>query len=105
VVHLALRVDVLAGTHHHCLGRGHVCQWRLSRVCVRNPYRDREAVCRAAEEDGYRAREMEEQRRRAVGECYAISQRQPSLSRPLGEAVAEGSRTVDIGARRQRRIL
>jgi hypothetical protein len=81
VIDLALWINVLPRTDHHGLGRGHVGQGGLAWVGVRNPYRDRESVGCAAEEDRYCAREVEKQGRVAVGEC------------------------VDIGSRRERWIL
>ena len=38
VVDLALRIDMLARSHHHILSRRHIGQRRLSWVCVRDPY-------------------------------------------------------------------
>lgn len=49
MVHLALRVDVLARPHHHVLGRRDVDKRRLARVVVRHPEGDGVAVCGAAE--------------------------------------------------------
>ena len=69
MVDLPLWIHVLPRTDDHGLGRGHVGQGRLARVCVRDPYRDGETVGCAAEEDGYCSREVEEQGRVAVGEC------------------------------------
>jgi hypothetical protein len=70
MIDLALGIDVLSGAHHHGVGRGHVDQGRLSRVCVGHPYRDGEAVGCAAEQDGYCAREMEEEGGGTVREGY-----------------------------------
>lgn len=69
MVYAPLRVDVLAGAHGHGVGGRHVAQRRLARVGVRHPYRDGEAVGRAAEDHGEGAREMEQQGRDAIVEC------------------------------------
>ena len=70
MIDLALGINVLTRAYHHGVGRGHVNQGRLAWVCVGHPYRDGEAVGCAAEQDGYCAREMEEEGGGAVGEGY-----------------------------------
>lgn len=37
MVDLSLRINMLAGAHHHILGRGHVDQGRFLRVGMGNP--------------------------------------------------------------------
>lgn len=60
---------MLAWPYDHCLSRGNVYERRLSRVCVRNPYRDGETVCGAAKVDWYCTRDVKEEGRSAVGKC------------------------------------
>lgn len=100
MVDLALRIHVLPRAHHHILGRSHVHQGRFAGVRMRNPDGDGESVGRPAEDDGDGAREMEEQRRHAIGESCGGG----SLA-GTRDQVARRSRTVDIGPRRQRRVL
>lgn len=66
----ALRVNVLSWANRHAFGRNDVDHGRFPRVCVRNPYRNRETVDCATEADWEGAREEEEQSIRAVGEGY-----------------------------------
>lgn len=61
---------MLPWPHDHGLGGGDIYERRLSWICVRNPYRDGEAVCGASEVDWYRARDMEEEGRAAIGESW-----------------------------------
>lgn len=68
VIYEALRVNVLAWTDHHSLSRDNVDHGWLSRICMGDPYRDRETVGGSAEVDGEGPREMEEQGIGAVRE-------------------------------------
>lgn len=95
VVYPSLRVDVLAGAHHHGVGGCHVAQRRLARVGVRHPYGDGEAVGRAAEDHGDGAREMEEQGRDAIVESMNVGPRRQGriLGEGLGYVVV---RAIDV---------
>ena len=61
VVHLPLGIDVLAGANDHLLGRGDVDQGSSSRVRVRHPDGDREAVGCAPERDGQRPGQVDQE--------------------------------------------
>lgn len=78
MVDLSLRVNMLPRPYDHGLGRGDINERRLPWVGVRDPYRKGEAVCGAAEVDRYRAGDVEEEGRAAVGEC-CIAERPKSV--------------------------
>lgn len=80
MIYEALRINVLAWTDHHCLGGYDVDHGRLPRVCVGNPYRNREAIGGAAEVDGEGAREVEEQGIGAVGKGWQGQSRRDMAS-------------------------
>lgn len=52
VVYPSITADMLSGSDQHVLRRCYVYDGRLSGVCVGHPYRNWEAVCRAAKGDG-----------------------------------------------------
>lgn len=81
VVYAALGVDVLARPDHHGLVRRDVGERRIARIGMGHPYGDGEAVRRPPKDDGDGSREVDEEGGDAIVEC------------------------VDIGARRQRRVL
>lgn len=70
VVHLPLRIDVLSGSHHHGLIGRDVDERSFPRVRVRHPYRHGKPVGAAAEADGDRAREVNEQCTGSIGEGW-----------------------------------
>ena len=72
MVYPALQRDMLPNADRHVLCRCHVDDRRLSGVSIRNPKRDREPVCRAAEGDRDCAHEVEEERREAILVCCRI---------------------------------
>lgn len=101
VVNLALGIYVLAGTNHHGFGRSDVDQRGLSRIGVRDPYRDWKSVGCSSEHDRYGARQMEQEGRHAgVKGCSRCQRR--SIEQQADRCVR---RTVNIGTRRQRRVL
>lgn len=70
MIYPSLGVDMLTRTNHHGVCGRNIAQWRFTWVGVRHPYRDGESVCGASEGDGYGTREMEEESRCAIVECF-----------------------------------
>lgn len=104
MVHLALGVDVLPRAHHHGLGRRHVDERGLARVRVRHPYRQREPVRAPAEDDGQRARDVQQQRAGAVGEGCGRETSAVASANSRGPRGQRGrARTVHVGPGRERR--
>lgn len=61
VVYPPLQRHMLPNTDRHILCRCHIDDRRLPRVCIRNPKRDGESVCRAPEGDRECAHKVEEE--------------------------------------------
>lgn len=68
VVHLPLGVDVLTRADEHLLGRGNVDQGRRSGVRMGHPDGNGEAVGRAPEGHGQRARQVDQEGGRPIDE-------------------------------------
>lgn len=62
MIYPPLQRYMLANADRHVLCRGHVDDWRLPRVCIWDPKRDRESVCCAPEVDRECAHQVEEER-------------------------------------------
>lgn len=68
MINLALRVDVLARSHHHALGGSHIDQRCLPRISVGHVYGDGETICRAPEDGRQSAGKVKEEGRGAIVE-------------------------------------
>lgn len=100
----AVAADMLTGPHKHILARLDIHNGWFAGVCVRHPYRYREAVCCAAKGDRQRPAEIEQQIRGSIFVCWA--RQSQCASRAIYRAVLRvGLRTVDVGAHRERRVL
>jgi hypothetical protein len=66
---------MLTWPDHHRLSRGDIAQRRLSWICMRHPYGNWESVGLASEDDGYSAREVNEESRCAIVESVYIRPR------------------------------
>jgi hypothetical protein len=62
MIYPPLQRHMLPNTNCHVLCRCHIDDRRLPRVCIRDPKRDGESVCRAPEGDRECAHEVEEER-------------------------------------------
>jgi hypothetical protein len=100
MIHPPLQCDVLTNTDYHILRRCHIHHRGLAGVRIRDPDRDREAVCCPPEDRRQRAHKVEEKGREAILVGLGVE-----FVRMHSQSWNWMSLTIDIGTRGERGVL